>query len=102
MEQFKVGDRVQYASETPDTEKQGTVTAIDPVTLTIEWDNDTLSLMRVVDAARVLDVLPCEACKGAGWLHVDNSDHGERIERCDLCQQFDSDEEANKAASPSS
>lgn len=38
--------------------------------------------------------MTCEACKRAGWLLADNSDHGLRIERCDACEQFDSDENA--------
>lgn len=33
----------------------------------------------------------CEACGGKGWLLSDNSDYGLRIERCDACEQFDSD-----------
>lgn len=36
----------------------------------------------------------CEACKGPGWLLADNSDHGLRIERCDACEHFKSDDEA--------
>ena len=36
----------------------------------------------------------CDACKGRGWLIVDNSDHGIRIEKCDACEFFTSDTEA--------
>ncbi len=36
----------------------------------------------------------CDACQRRGWLHVLNSDHGKRIERCDACERFTSDEQA--------
>jgi hypothetical protein len=38
----------------------------------------------------------CEACGGKGWLLAENDDHGLRIERCDGCKAFDSDDEAVK------
>lgn len=40
---------------------------------------------------------PCSACGGAGWLLVNNCDHGLQIERCDLCEAFDSDAAAVEA-----
>lgn len=40
---------------------------------------------------------PCEACGGKGWLLAENDEHGLRIERCDACQMFDSDQAALKA-----
>ena len=33
----------------------------------------------------------CESCHGKGWLLANNDTHGLRIERCDVCQLFDSD-----------
>ena len=35
----------------------------------------------------------CTACRGKGWLVANDSD-GMRIERCDSCQRFASDEDA--------
>jgi signal recognition particle GTPase len=36
----------------------------------------------------------CSACDGKGWLLADNDEHGLRIEKCDSCLRFQSDEEA--------
>ncbi len=36
----------------------------------------------------------CAPCSGHGFILADNSDHGVRIERCDNCQVFPSDEAA--------
>lgn len=40
---------------------------------------------------------PCEECCGKGWLLADNADHGLRIERCDACQMFETDQAAWEA-----
>ena len=34
----------------------------------------------------------CDACDGRGWRVMTNSEHGLRIERCDACDKFASDE----------
>jgi hypothetical protein len=39
----------------------------------------------------------CDACKGVGWLLTNNDVHGLRIERCDTCEKFESDDKAVKA-----
>ena len=36
----------------------------------------------------------CEPCAGRGFILADNSDHGLRIEKCDSCWGFPSDEVA--------
>ena len=36
----------------------------------------------------------CAVCHGTGALLQDNDIHGLRIERCDACEQFCSDDEA--------
>lgn len=36
----------------------------------------------------------CESCNGRGWLLQDNDEHGLRIERCDTCEEYESDEVA--------
>ena len=36
----------------------------------------------------------CDACHDRGWRLMDNDAHGLRIERCDACDTFSSDEEA--------
>lgn len=38
----------------------------------------------------------CSSCTGHGWILADNDVHGLRIERCDDCGQFDTDEQAVK------
>lgn len=40
----------------------------------------------------------CEACEGVGLLATNNDTHGFRIERCDACETFDSDEAAIRHA----
>jgi hypothetical protein len=39
----------------------------------------------------------CEACHWKGWLLCENDVHGWRIERCDACFLYATDEEAVKA-----
>jgi hypothetical protein len=44
---------------------------------------------------------PCEACDGAGWVRcsVGNDQSPQyAIQRCDACEQYDSDEAAQEAA----
>ena len=41
---------------------------------------------------------PCKACRGVGFRLMDNDTHGLRIERCDACRRFKSDDSAVKAA----
>jgi len=38
--------------------------------------------------------LTCEACKGNGYLIDGTAEIGFTIERCDMCQEFDSDLDA--------
>ena len=38
----------------------------------------------------------CEACNGRGFLLQDNDRHGLRIERCDACEKYDSDDVATQ------
>ena len=40
----------------------------------------------------------CEACRGVGFLLMRNDVHGLRIERCDTCRKFRSDDAAVTAA----
>lgn len=40
----------------------------------------------------------CAPCHDKGWLLVENSDHGTRIEKCDACGFFNTDKEAEAAA----
>ena len=42
----------------------------------------------------------CQACKDRGWILAKNDEHGLRIEKCDSCGQFDSDDQAAEAAWP--
>ena len=66
-------------------------------------DDDGLNLnsqeklaIRVLIALSELAFEPqsCEACDDKGWILADNSDYGWRIERCDSCGRFLSDEQA--------
>ena len=41
---------------------------------------------------------PCEDCRGVGFLLMQNDTYGLRIERCDTCRKFRSDEAAVTAA----
>ena len=41
---------------------------------------------------------PCEDCRGAGFLLMQNDVHGLRIERCDTCRKYCSDDAAVTAA----
>jgi hypothetical protein len=36
----------------------------------------------------------CRACHGTGCLAADNDEHGVRIEKCDACGLFETDEAA--------
>ena len=38
----------------------------------------------------------CEACEDRGFLLQDNDRHGLRIERCDTCEKYDSDDTATQ------
>jgi hypothetical protein len=40
----------------------------------------------------------CEDCRGVGFLLMQNDTHGLRIERCDACRKYRSDEAAVTAA----
>ncbi len=40
----------------------------------------------------------CEVCNGDGFILADSTDYGLRIERCDACQKFKSDEDAVNVA----
>ena len=41
--------------------------------------------------------VPCDACGGKGWLLANDSNNGPRIERCDTCQRYESDQAALEA-----
>ena len=41
---------------------------------------------------------PCEECRGIGFLLMQNDTHGLRIERCDACRKYRSDDAAVTAA----
>jgi hypothetical protein len=41
---------------------------------------------------------PCEDCRGVGFLLMQNDTHGLRIERCDTCRKYRSDDAAVTAA----
>jgi hypothetical protein len=36
----------------------------------------------------------CQSCFGRGWILANNDTHGLRIERCDSCRLYPSDEAA--------
>ena len=40
----------------------------------------------------------CDSCKGKGFLLANNDVYGLRIERCDTCEEFASDEAAVEEA----
>jgi len=40
----------------------------------------------------------CDGCMGRGWDLFDTDTHGLRVERCDMCQLFCSDKEAEEVA----
>ena len=40
----------------------------------------------------------CDACRGLGFRLMQNDTHGLRIERCDVCCRFKSNDAAVKAA----
>ncbi len=40
----------------------------------------------------------CEDCRGVGLLLMQNDTHGLRIERCDTCRKYRSDDQAVTAA----
>lgn len=58
------------------------------------YQHPTTAEQRLKWHMRVVHEAKCEACEGEGWLLMDNSDHGLRIERCDSCEMFASDDEA--------
>jgi hypothetical protein len=44
---------------------------------------------------------PCEACEGRGWAIFFNTDRETcEIQRCDACEQYESDRAAGEAAVP--
>ncbi len=42
----------------------------------------------------------CPACKGRGWLLTSNDKHGLRVEKCDTCDKFESDDHVAAVAWP--
>ena len=42
----------------------------------------------------------CPACKERGWLLTSNDKHGLRVEKCDTCDKFESDDHAATVAWP--
>jgi hypothetical protein len=54
--------------------------------------NDYANWLDITD--EVMADNACEACNGLGYVHTNNEQRDDEIQRCDDCQQFKSDADA--------
>jgi hypothetical protein len=76
--------------------------AIDLINAVLRREPSGLSaqLIAIRDEIEV-EPAPCEACEGQGWVRCNTGNDQSpkfQIQRCDACEQFDSDEAAQEAA----
>ena len=43
---------------------------------------------------------PCEVCEDKGWVLANNNVQGLRVEKCDACEKYQTDQQAEQVAFP--